>query len=84
MPQVRESGAATARSDHGDSGQEEGEVTQAEGDEPGSFKQMKSRDSDSGSDDTTPGRDSLRSARGKETVMLTMPRPRGRGKRRLE
>ena len=73
-----------ARSDHGDSGQEEGEVTQAEGDEPGSFTQMKSRDSDSGSDDTTPGRDSWRSARGKETVMLTMPRPRGRGNRRLE
>ena len=71
-------------SDHGDSGQEEGEVTQAEGDEPGSLTQMKSRDSDSGSEDTTPGRDSWRSARGKETVMLTTPRPRGRGKRRME
>ena len=46
--------------------------------------QMKSRDSDSGSDDTTLGRDSWRSARGKERVMLTTPRPRGRGKRRLE
>ena len=73
-----------AGSDHGDSGQEEGEVTQGEGDEPGSFTQMKSRDSDSGSDDTTPGRDSWRSARGKEMVILTTPRPRGRGKRRLE
>ena len=37
-----------AGSDHGDSGQEEGEVTQAEGDEPGPFTQMKSRDTDSG------------------------------------
>ena len=37
---------------------------------------MKSRDCDSGSDDTTTGRDSWRSARGKETVMLTTPRPR--------
>ena len=73
-----------AGSDHGDLGQEEGEVTQAEGDEPGSFTQMKSRDSDSGSEDTTPGRDSWRSARGRETVMLTTPRPRGRGKRRME
>ena len=73
-----------AGSDHGDSGQEEGEVTQAEGDEPGSFTQMKSRDTDSGSEDTTPGRDSWRSARGREMVMLTTPRPRGRGKRRME
>ena len=47
--------------------------------------QMKSRDSDSGdSEDTTPGRDSWRSARGRETVMLTTPRPRGRGKCRME
>ena len=52
-----------AGSDHGDSGKEEGEVKQAEGDEPGSFTQMKSRDSDSGSEDTTLGRDSWRSAR---------------------
>ena len=73
-----------AGSDHGDSGQEEGEVTQAEGDEPVSFTQMKSRDMDSGSKDTTPGRDSWRRARGRETVMLTTPRPRGRGKRRME
>ena len=73
-----------AGSDHGDSGQEEGEVTQAEGDEPGSFTHMKSRDTDLGSEDTTPGRDSWRSARGRETVMLTTPRPRGRGKRRME
>ena len=35
-------------------------------------------------DDTTTGRDSWRSARGKETVVLTTPRPRGRGKRRIE
>ena len=41
-----------AGSDHGDSGQEEGEVTQAEGNEPRTFTQMKSRDSDSRSDDT--------------------------------
>ena len=73
-----------AGSDHGDSGQEEGEVTQADDDEPGSFTQMKSRDMDSGSEDTTPGRDSWRSTRGRETVMLTTPRPRGRGKRRME
>ena len=73
-----------AKSDHGDSGQEEGEVTQAEGDEPGSFTQMKSRDTDSRSEDTTPGRDSWRSARGRETVMLTTPRPRGRGKCHME
>ena len=73
-----------ARSEHGESGQEEGEVTQAEGDEPGSFTQMKSRDKDSESEDTTPGRDSWRSARGREMVMLTTPRTRGRGKRRME
>ena len=73
-----------AGSDHGDSGQEEGEVTQAERNEPGSFTQMKSRDTDSGSEDTTPGRDLWRSARGRETVMLTTPRTRGRGKRRME
>ena len=44
------------------SGQEEGEITQTEGDEPGSFTQMRSKDSDSGSDDTTTGQDSWRSA----------------------
>ena len=42
-------------SERGESGQEEGEVTQAEGDEPGSLTQMKSRDTNSGSEDTTPG-----------------------------
>ena len=31
-------------------------MTQTEGDEPGSFTQMRPRDSDSGSDDTTTGR----------------------------
>ena len=60
------------------------EGTQAEGDEPGSFTQMKSRDKDSASEDTTPGRDSWRSPRGRETVMLTTPRTRGLGKRRAE
>ena len=68
----------------GESGQEEGEVTQAEGDEPGSFTQMKSRDTDTESKDTTPGRDSWRSARGRETVLLYTPRTRGQGKRRME
>ena len=73
-----------AGSEHGESGQEEGEVTQAEGDELGSFTQLKSRDTNSGSEDTTPGRDSWRSARGRKTVMLTTPLTRGRGKRRME
>ena len=73
-----------ARSEQGGSGQEEGEITQTEGDEPGSFTRMRSKDSDSGSDDTTTGRDSWRSARGKETVVLTTPRPRGWGKRRSD
>ena len=66
------------------SGQEEGEITQTEGDEPGSFTQMRSKDSDSGSEDTTTGRDSWRSARDRETVVLSTPRPRGRGKRRQD
>ena len=35
-----------AGSERGESGQEEKEVTQAEGDEPGSFTQMKLRDTD--------------------------------------
>ena len=73
-----------AGSEQGGSGQKEGEITQTGGDEPGSFTRMKSKDSDSGSDDTTTGRDSWRSARGTETVVLTMPRPWGRGKRRSE
>ena len=79
-----DSDTTLAGSEHGESGQEEGEVTQAEGDEPGSFTQMKSRDTDSGSEDTSPGRDSWRSARGRETVMLTTPWTRGRSKRRVE
>ena len=55
-----------------------------EGDDPGSFTQMKSRDTDTESEDTTPGRDSWRSAQGRETVLLTTPRTRGQGKRRME
>ena len=66
------------------SDQEEGEITQREGDGPGAFTQMRPRDSDSGSDNTTPGRESWRSARGQELVVLSTPRPRGRGKRRPE
>ena len=65
-----------AGSEQEGSGQEEGEITQTEGDEPGSFTQMRSKDSDLGSDDTTMGRDSWRSARGQETVVLSTPRPR--------
>ena len=45
---------------------------------------MKSRDTDTESEDTTPGRDSWRSARGRETVLLTTPRTRGQGKRQME
>ena len=45
---------------------------------------MRPRDSDSGSDETTPGRESWRSARGQELVVLSTPHPRGRGKRRPE
>ena len=37
---------------------EEGEVEQEEGDDPGSFTQMRSRDTDTESEDTTPGRES--------------------------
>ena len=73
-----------AGSERGESGQEEGEVTQAEGHKLGSFTQMKSRDTDTESEDTTPGQDSWRSARGRETVMLTTPQTRVRGKRRME
>ena len=64
-----------AGSEQGGSGQEEGEITQTEGDEHGSFTQMRSKDSDLGSDDTTTGQESWRSARDKETVVLTTPRP---------
>ena len=73
-----------AGSEQEGSDQEEGEITQTEGDEPGAFTQMRSRGSDSGSDDTTTGRESWRSARGQELVVLSTPRPRGRGKRRPE
>ena len=44
-----------AASERGELGQEEREVTQGEGDDPGSFTQMKSRDTDMESEDTTPG-----------------------------
>ena len=42
---------------------------------------MRSRDTDTESEDTTPGRESWRSTRGRETVLPTTPRTRGRGKR---
>ena len=73
-----------AGSDQDGSDQEEGEITQTEGEGSGTFTQMRPRDSDSGSDEATPGRESWRSARGQELVVLSTPRPRGRGKRRPE
>ena len=73
-----------AGSEQEGSDQEEGEITQTEGEGSGAFTQMRPRDSDSGSDETTPGRESWRSARGQELVVLSTPRPRGRGKRRPE
>ena len=73
-----------AGSERRESGQQEGEVTQGEGDDLGSFTQMKPRDTDTESEDTTPGRDSWRSARGRDAVLVTTPRTRGRGKRRME
>ena len=73
-----------AGSDQEGSDQEEGEITQTEGEGSGTFTQMRPRDSDSGSDETTPGRESWRSARGQELVVLSTPRPRGRSKRRPE
>ena len=73
-----------AGSEHGESGQEEGEFTQTEDDDPGSFTQMKSRDTDKESEDTTPGRDSWRSAWGREAVLLTTHRTWGRGKRPMD
>ena len=36
------------------------------------------------SEDTTPGRESWRSARGREMVLLTTPQTRGLGKRRVD
>ena len=73
-----------AGSDQDGSDQEEGEITQTEGEGSGTFTQMRPRDSDSGSDETTPGRESWRSARGQELVVLSTPRPWGRGKCRPE
>ena len=70
--------------ERGESGPEEGEVQQGEGDDSGSFTQMRSRDTDTESEDTTLGRESWRSARGREAVLLTTPRTRGRGKRRMD
>ena len=72
-----------AGSEHGESGPEEGEVWQEEGNDPGSFTQMRSRDTDTESEDTTPGRDSWKSARGREAVLLATPRTRGRDKRHM-
>ena len=73
-----------AGSDQEGSDQEEGEITQMEGEGSGTFTQMRPRDSDSGSDETIPGRESWRSARGQELVVLSTPSPRGRRKRRPE
>ena len=73
-----------AGSNQDGSDQEEGEITQTEGEGSGTFTQMRPRDSDSGFDETTPGRESWRSARGQELVVLSTPRPWGRGKRRPE
>ena len=71
-------------SERAESGPEEGEVKQEEEDNPGPFTQMRSRDTDTESEDTTPGRDSWRSARVREAVLLTTPRTRGRGKRLMD
>ena len=73
-----------AGSERGESGPKEGEVQQEEGDDPGSFTKMRFRDTDTESEDTTPGRESWRSARGRETVLLTTPWTRGQGKRRMD
>ena len=73
-----------AESEHGESGPEEGEVQQEEGDDPGSFTKIWSRETDTESEDTTPGWESWRSTRGRETVLLTTPRPQGRGKRQMD
>ena len=50
----------------------------------GRFSRRRTRDTDTESEDTTPGRESWRSARGREAVLLTTPRTRGRGKRRKD
>ena len=68
-----------AGSEQEGSNQEEGEITQTEGEGSGTFTQMRPRDSDSGSDETTPGRESWRSARGQELVVLSTPPPPGPG-----
>ena len=62
-----------AGSDQEGSDQEEGEITQTEGEGSGTFTQMRPRDSDSGSDETTPGRESWRSARGASGTQHTPP-----------
>ena len=73
-----------AGSERGESGPEEGEVQQEESDDPGSFTKMRFRDTDTESEDTTPRRESWRSARWQEDVLLTTPRTRGLGKRRMD
>ena len=69
--------------ERGGSGIEEEEV-QEEGEDPESFMGIRSRETDTESEDATPGRESWRSAQGRETVLLTTPQPRGRGKRRAD
>ena len=64
-----------AGSECGESAPEEGEVPQGDGDDPGSFTQMKSRDTDTESYDTTPGLDSWRSVRGREAADEREPAP---------
>ena len=66
--------------ERGESGPEEGEVQQEEGDDPGSFTKIQSRETDTESEDTTSGRESWMSARGREKVLPTTPWPQGRGK----
>ena len=73
-----------AGSERRESGPEEGEVQQEMVDDPGPFTQMRSRDTDTESEDTILGWDSWRSARGREAVLITTPRTRGRGKRHMD
>ena len=72
-----------AGSERGGSDLEEREA-QDEGMELGSFTEIRSRETDIESKDTTPGRESWRSAPGREAVLLTTPSPRGRGKLRID
>ena len=62
-------------SERGGSGLEEGEA-QEEGADPESFTRIRSRETDTESEDTPPRRESWRSTRGRETVLLTTPHPR--------